>query len=63
VASTYSKEEVARLAALAALPVPEEDLRPLAEALAAHAEFVEPLLQTELPAGDTTLRFDPRWRD
>jgi hypothetical protein len=62
-ASAFSEEEVARLAALAALPVPEEDLRPLADALAAHAEFVEPLLRAELPAGDTMLRFDPRWRD
>ena len=62
-ASGYREEEVARLAALAALPVPDEDLRPLAEALAAHADFVKPLLRAELPAGDPMLRFDPRWRD
>ena len=61
--SVYSEQEVALLAALAALPVLEEDLEPLAEALAAHAEFVEPLLRAELPAGDTVLRFDPRWLD
>jgi hypothetical protein len=54
---------VARLAALAWLRVPQEDLRPLAEALSAHADFVEPLLRAELPAGDPMLRFDPRWRD
>ena len=62
-ASGFSEEEVARLAALAGLRVPDEDLRPLADALTAHAEFVEPLLRAELPAGDTMLRFDPRWRD
>ena len=59
----FGEEEVARLAALAGLPVPDEDLRPLAEALSAHADFVEPLLRAELPAGDPMLRFDPRWHD
>ena len=59
----FSEEEVARLAALAGLPVPHEDLQPLAEALSAHAAFVEPLLRAELPAGDPMLRFDQRWRD
>ena len=62
-ASGYREEEVARLASLAALPVPDEDLRPLAEALAAHADFVKPLLRAELPPGDPMLRFDPSWRD
>jgi hypothetical protein len=59
----FGEEEVARLAALAGLPVPQEDLRPLTEALSDYADFVQPLLRAELPAGDTMLRFDPRWRD
>jgi hypothetical protein len=63
VESRFGEEEVARLAALAALPVPQEDLGPLAEALSDYAGFVQPLLRAELPAGDTMLRFDPRWRD
>jgi hypothetical protein len=63
VTSAYSEQEVAWLAALAGVPVLEEDLKPLAEALAAHAEFVEPLLRAELPPGDTMPHFDPRWLD
>jgi hypothetical protein len=62
VQSRFSEEEVARLAALAGLPVPDEDLQPLAAALSAHADFVGPLLRAELPPGDPMLRFDPRWR-
>jgi Asp-tRNA(Asn)/Glu-tRNA(Gln) amidotransferase C subunit len=51
-------DEVARLAELAGLAVPEEDLAPLAEALAAQAELVAPLLDVDAePATD----FDPRW--
>ena len=61
--SRFGEEDVARLAALAALPVPQEDLRPLAEALSDYADFVGPLLRADLPSGDTMLRFDPRWRD
>lgn len=61
--SRFGEEEVARLAVLAALPVPQEDLRPLAAALSDYAGFVEPLLRAELPVGDPMLRFDPRWRD
>jgi Asp-tRNA(Asn)/Glu-tRNA(Gln) amidotransferase C subunit len=40
-------EEVERLAALAGLRFPEEDLEPVAEALAEHIAFVQPLLRLD----------------
>ncbi len=56
-------DEVARLAELAGLRVPEEDLAPLAEALAAHADFVAPLLGHDLADVAPATDFDPRWDD
>jgi Asp-tRNA(Asn)/Glu-tRNA(Gln) amidotransferase C subunit len=52
-------EDVERLAAIAGLRVPDEDLEPLADALDSHLQFVEPLLHRDLSAVDPALRFDP----
>jgi hypothetical protein len=54
-------EDVERLAALAGVRFPEEDLEPLARALREHLEFVRPLLEADLPARAPVLTLDPRW--
>jgi Asp-tRNA(Asn)/Glu-tRNA(Gln) amidotransferase C subunit len=51
-------EDIEHLADIAGLSVPAEDLQPLAEALAAHLEFVEPLLRRDLSAFEPVLRFE-----
>jgi hypothetical protein len=52
-------EDVERLAAVADVVIPEEDLEPLAAALEAHLQFVEPLLRQDLSAVPPAVRFDP----
>jgi Asp-tRNA(Asn)/Glu-tRNA(Gln) amidotransferase C subunit len=52
-----------RLADLAGISIPAEDLAPLAEALAAFSDFVEPLLRADLSSVQSALTFDPRWDD
>lgn len=58
-----SPEEVDKLADLAGLTIPAEDLDYVAAALVAHHEFVAPLLESDLADGDSAITFDPRWRD
>ena len=48
------------LGRLAGLDPPDEDLAPLANALAAHAELVRALLDEDLSAYEPAARFDPR---
>lgn len=52
---------VRQLAALAGLPLPEEDVAPLAAMLAGHAEVVAPLLEIDLTDTPSALDLDPRW--
>jgi hypothetical protein len=54
-------DELLRAAGLEA--VPREDLAPLREMLAAHADLVRPLLGAELGERKSPLEFDPRWTD
>jgi hypothetical protein len=58
-----SCEDVERLARWAGAHIPAEDVAPLAEALSAHLDFVEPLLRADLSAAQPPLTLDPRWRD
>ena len=58
-----SADEVARLADLAGLTIPDEDLEHVAEALVAHHEFVAPLLAADLTDVDSAVTLDPRWRE
>ena len=58
-APSVTPEDVERLAALAGLRLPEEDLQPLVRSLVAHMELVEPLLRLDLSAVEPSLRFDP----
>lgn len=55
-------EEVRRLAELAGLSFPEEDLAPVAQALTAHNEFVRDLLAEDVSDVDPAVTFDPTWR-
>jgi Asp-tRNA(Asn)/Glu-tRNA(Gln) amidotransferase C subunit len=59
VAPSVTPEDVDRLAALARLSLPPEDLEPLARSLAAHLELVDPLLHLDLSDVEPALRFDP----
>ena len=59
---TMNEQDILRLAELAGLSIPEEDLAPLARALEAHTAFVAPLLERDLSAVQPALSFDPRWR-
>jgi hypothetical protein len=43
--------------------VPPEDIAPLHELLAAHAELVRPLLAADTSGCESALDFDPAWRD
>jgi Asp-tRNA(Asn)/Glu-tRNA(Gln) amidotransferase C subunit len=61
--SRASAEDVERLARAAGVRIPDEDVAPLAEALSAHLEFVEPLLRADLSDAQPALTLDPRWRD
>jgi len=56
---TLTPADVERLAALVDLSVPEEDLEPLARALEAQAELVEPLLALDPSTAESALTFDP----
>ena len=58
-APRVTAEDIEHLAALAGFHFPEEDLEPLAEALAAHLQHVEPLLRRDLSAVEPALHFDP----
>jgi hypothetical protein len=62
-ASRVSCEDVERLARWAGARIPAADVAPLAEALSAHLDFVEPLLRVDLSAAQPPLTLDPRWRD
>jgi hypothetical protein len=55
--------DVALLAEMAGLRLPDEDLPALAGALRAHLAFVEPLLRADLDDANPALTHDPRWRD
>ena len=56
-------EDVQRLAELAGIRFPDEDLERLAQALAAHRAFVQQLLDADLTGVNPALTLDPRWRD
>ncbi len=60
--SPIQTDDVARLAELAGLRFPDEDLEPLATALADHARFVASMLEVDASKLDSALTFDPRWR-
>ena len=62
-APRVTAEDIEHLAAFAGCTFPEEDLEPLAEALAAHLQHVEPLLRRDLSAVEPALRFDPGAHD
>jgi hypothetical protein len=55
--------DIARLAALSGLRLPDEDLPALAEALAAHVAFVDALLRADLDDASPALTHDPRWHE
>lgn len=52
---------VRALAALAGLALPEEDVEPLADLLAAQARTVAPLLALDVEQLPSALDLDPRW--
>ena len=54
-------EEVRRLAALADVTVPEDDLMALAASLTAQRALVRPLLDLDLASVPPAVSFDPRW--
>ena len=54
-------EHVQQIAALSGLRVPDEDVEPLARALAAHADFIRPLLELDLSAIQSALELDQPW--
>lgn len=56
-----SPATVRELAALAGVVLPEEDVAPLAAALAAHGAMVAPLLELDLQDTPSALDLDPRW--
>ncbi len=58
-----SPDEVAKLADLAGLTIPAEDLEHVTAALVAHHEFVAPLLEFDLADDDSAVTVDPRWRE
>lgn len=60
-AAEPSPDTVRELAALAGIQLPEEDVAPVAAALAAQAETVAPLLALGLDEVPSALDFDPRW--
>lgn len=55
--------DVARLAEMSGLHLPDEDLFALAEALSGHLDFVDPLLRADLDDANPALTLDPRWRE
>ncbi|MCY4087775.1 MAG: hypothetical protein OXG37_13075 [Actinomycetia bacterium] len=55
-------DEVIRLAELAGLRFPEEDLELLAVALADHSRLVASMLESDVSELGSALTFDPRWR-
>jgi len=55
--------DVALLAEMSGLRLPDDDLPALAEALAAHLAFVEPLLLADLDDANPALTHDPRWHE
>lgn len=62
----FSSHEIARLAEVAGLDVPLEDLEPLVEALRAHCDAAASLMESgadELTGweGFSALTFDARW--
>lgn len=63
VSGPLSREEVARLAELAGLRLPERDLDAVAQGLASHRELAQPLRDLDLATVPSPLRADPRWRD
>jgi hypothetical protein len=50
------------LGELAGLPVPAEDVGPLADALQRHEQLMAPLVARLGPGACMTGDFDPRWR-
>jgi Asp-tRNA(Asn)/Glu-tRNA(Gln) amidotransferase C subunit len=59
VAHHVTAADVERLAAIADVVISDEDREPVAEALEAHLQFVEPLLRRDLSAVPPAVRFDP----
>jgi hypothetical protein len=43
--------------------VPREDLAPLREMIAAHADLVRPLLEADYGDRGSPLEFDPQWTE
>ena len=60
-AAEPSPTTVRELAALVGLPLPAEDVAPLAALFAAHAQLVAPLLELDLTDAPSALDLDPRW--
>ena len=58
-----SPADVARLAGMLGLHLPDGDLFALAEALGAHLDFVDPLLRADLDDANPALTLDPRWHE
>lgn len=55
--------DVARLAELARLRPPDEDLAPLAKALMERAAVAAVLIESDLIVCSEQSTFDPRWHD
>lgn len=61
-ASASADMLVGWLGELAGLPVPAEDVGPLADALQRHEQLMAPLVARLGPGACMTGDFDPRWR-
>jgi len=60
---TLRAADITVLCQLSGLRFPAEDLAPLAQALARHVAFVEPLLRVAFEDASPSLTHDPRWAD
>jgi hypothetical protein len=58
-----TEDDLALLARLSGVRIAEQDLAAVAENLAAHCEFVAPLLRADLGATPAAVTLDPRWHD
>lgn len=56
-----AEQTVSRLADIAGIELPEEDVAPLAGALAAHLEAFRAVDAMDLGDTDQAVVFDPRW--
>ena len=60
--SSFDRDDVVRLAALAGLSLSDADAEALVGALAAHTEMVGPLFEASLEDEAIATTYDPRWR-